>query len=1137
MTYRPGDKVFAKIKGFSNWPARVNPLPPDVQIPKGKLPVFFYGTYQVSFVPVKNIVPYEKFKEKLGKPKSSPQFMTAMQEIESNPGIYMLGEDPRAERFLLQFYQFQPGSTSAPRRNHAVSARGAERPKSSKIPPPDTPDSLSSLSEPDDPQTKVLSPVRGRGRTKPVGQQRSAPKIVPASKPEPSSETSSDASSALSKLERNPTSDDDDDDTNETLTKHSSVDVSTQGDPLSDVDAGSLEADLARYPSASQTEAVEESVPTDSHEARKLQRKLEKKAQKKAAKKAAKREAKRLAKEAERAERRARREARREMKRLHRLEKLQRMQELSAGGVIEMVGESFQSRDTWNFNSEQLSPPHNHPYMTEEVQAVGMPYEELIAAELECTDVLSPNLDRPTSPLRLDDYLQAELPNDSGVDDSLNDTTLMMKEEDVAFSLVPSGSPPASNTSPAAANNKRSLQRSSEEDSPALSLDSEPEQVLLPRKRAKPEPKRPASSLPSPLNDQSSEIETIDKSTSVVATKWEKQPYPSTTENKSKRDRSTSGKSRTVVKSRKNAAARRRRIVDSSSSDENEHEGSPNHDSEPAIASPDSPAAPHHRKDAQQLSSTKIPIKSEMVQHRKSSPTEIPRKPQHGEDAGSRKHSKASESRPPADEKKKHRTPEDGHPTGSPGPADVVTQLCQHCRELKASLIRGHENFAVAVQHLTQLATIQARLPQLAQVWDLMDCIKKCRRYKLSEEVRNAAQKTFSAFQSIKSSATKEELAETQVLIAAHQNRPTTTASGGNASSDFNSNQSKLSGDGHPTAHVDPPKTTPENVVSTCVSSPVSTAVGTATTTSTANSQTHLPESPTATKVEPENLTADLEAKMDDMLSRIRATEERMAAAAAAAQSHSKPVSKLPHGIVPATYLHQELGSNIPSSGLVYGGAGHVIRAKAVAAAAAHMHDEEDEESVMSRVEQVAAYEEASKATSGVLGPTTANTHVHRSPPPPPPPPPFPSTSLRVSTGTTNSTPLSTRTTSPPSVDLDLDSRIERLITGPKPSQTRSPVVVSNPNTRFTESSSKQIAAGPLPAGDGNNGHPTIPAPLLAVADKIAAVRALNPSPKKRDLIRKSPRSSLAQADAGAKQLQADQHASQDDELYDLLGV
>ncbi|TGZ75459.1 hypothetical protein CRM22_000362, partial [Opisthorchis felineus] len=238
-----------------------------------------------------------------------------------------------------------------------------------------------------------------RGRTKPVGQQRSAPKIVPASKPEPSSETSSDASSALSKLERNPTSDDDDDDTIETLTKHSSVDVSTQGDPLSDVDAGSLEADLSRYPSASQTEAVEESVPTDSHEARKLQRKLEKKAQKKAAKKAAKREAKRLAKEAERAERRARREARREMKRLHRLEKLQRMQELAAGGTIEMVGESFQSRDTWNFNTEQLSPPHNHPYMTEEVQAVGMPYEELIAAELECTDVLSPNLDRPTSPL------------------------------------------------------------------------------------------------------------------------------------------------------------------------------------------------------------------------------------------------------------------------------------------------------------------------------------------------------------------------------------------------------------------------------------------------------------------------------------------------------------------------------------------------------------------------------------------------------------------------------------------------------------------------------------------------------------------------------------------------------------------
>uniref|UniRef100_A0A183B4N2 LEDGF domain-containing protein n=1 Tax=Echinostoma caproni TaxID=27848 RepID=A0A183B4N2_9TREM len=114
---------------------------------------------------------------------------------------------------------------------------------------------------------------------------------------------------------------------------------------------------------------------------------------------------------------------------------------------------------------------------------------------------------------------------------------------------------------------------------------------------------------------------------------------------------------------------------------------------------------------------------------------------------------------------KKPRTPE-REPSGvSPALASsVVSQLCQLCRELKASLVRGHENFALAVGFLTQLTTIPARLPELAQAWDLMDCIKKCRRYKLSAEVREAAEKALKRFQSIRSTATKEEAPE--ILIS-----------------------------------------------------------------------------------------------------------------------------------------------------------------------------------------------------------------------------------------------------------------------------------------------------------------------------------------------------------------------------------
>ncbi|VDQ16040.1 unnamed protein product [Trichobilharzia regenti] len=56
---------------------------------------------------------------------------------------------------------------------------------------------------------------------------------------------------------------------------------------------------------------------------------------------------------------------------------------------------------------------------------------------------------------------------------------------------------------------------------------------------------------------------------------------------------------------------------------------------------------------------------------------------------------------------------------------DPVTQLNHCCRDLKTSLIRGQENFESAVQVLVKIRSIPVRLPQLAEAWNLMDCIKK----------------------------------------------------------------------------------------------------------------------------------------------------------------------------------------------------------------------------------------------------------------------------------------------------------------------------------------------------------------------------------------------------------------------------
>ncbi|KAL5104171.1 hypothetical protein TcWFU_010244 [Taenia crassiceps] len=104
--FQPGDRVFAKMKGFPFWPARVDPLPPHVELPKGKVPVFFYGTHQVSFLSPKNLVSFEDNKDAYGKRKV---LIKAMIEIESDPEVLLLGKDPAAEAFWESLYPREYG--------------------------------------------------------------------------------------------------------------------------------------------------------------------------------------------------------------------------------------------------------------------------------------------------------------------------------------------------------------------------------------------------------------------------------------------------------------------------------------------------------------------------------------------------------------------------------------------------------------------------------------------------------------------------------------------------------------------------------------------------------------------------------------------------------------------------------------------------------------------------------------------------------------------------------------------------------------------------------------------------------------------------------------------------------------------
>lgn len=84
--YARGEKVFAKVRGYPPWPARVEGVA-DETPNKMKYHIYFYGTAETAICKADELFPYVENRAKYGKPLKKRGFNEALQQVDEELGL------------------------------------------------------------------------------------------------------------------------------------------------------------------------------------------------------------------------------------------------------------------------------------------------------------------------------------------------------------------------------------------------------------------------------------------------------------------------------------------------------------------------------------------------------------------------------------------------------------------------------------------------------------------------------------------------------------------------------------------------------------------------------------------------------------------------------------------------------------------------------------------------------------------------------------------------------------------------------------------------------------------------------------------------------------------------------------------